>query len=48
MIVRNPEFEAMRVGLVARGLLSPEFALTEAGHAFVADFENMRPDTDLG
>lgn len=35
MIAREPGFEEMRANLVARGLLSPEFALTEAGEAFV-------------
>ena len=29
-------FESMRAGLVARGLLSPDFALTEAGHAYAS------------
>ena len=30
----SPTFESMRAGLVARGLLSAEFALTEAGNAY--------------
>lgn len=43
----DTRFLAMRADLIARGLLTPEHRLTEAGHVYVEALLELLPDEEV-